>query len=109
METLRRTRVGPFEVSLAIPIEADAATARTYLLPPEAAVTDLPRLQLAEPALTRLRLGQAVPGAEALPSQAFSAPSTSEVAVFDPAGKLAAIAVPTVDGLLVPAKVFNWG
>jgi len=108
VETLRRTRVGPFEVSRAISIEADAAIARNSLLPPEAAVTDLPHLQLADAALMRLRQGQAVPGAEGQASQALSAPSTTEVAVFDPVGKLAAIAVPTVDGLLVPAKVFNW-
>jgi tRNA pseudouridine55 synthase len=94
---LRRTRVGPFTEAQAFRLDVDAATARAGLLPLSAAVADLPRVTLPDPDIVRLRQGQAVP---------FARDDGAEVAVFDPAGNLVAVA--TVEGrggLLRPAKV----
>src|SRR5205085_1672899 len=49
---LRRTRVGRFTADDAVPLEADAETARGRLLPLAAAVAELPRVTPSE-ALTR--------------------------------------------------------
>jgi tRNA pseudouridine55 synthase len=88
IQTLRRTRVGCFDVAAALPFDADAETARRALLPLALAVSDLPRLTIAATDVDRLRLGQALAlaGVDA---------AASEVAVLDERGEL--IAVGTVD------------
>lgn len=99
LETLRRTRVGPFTVAAALPLDADPARARASLLPLSVAVAELPRCVLGSAELARLRQGQAVP----LPDVSSG---VREVAVFDAAGEL--IAVAGVDPelhLLRPLKV----
>jgi tRNA pseudouridine55 synthase len=96
--SLRRTRVGPFEVSAALRLETDAATARAHLLPLATGVTGLPRVSLGIADVTRLRRGQSV--AANLPD------ADGEIAVFDPDGRFAAVAV--LDGarrMLKPVKV----
>jgi tRNA pseudouridine55 synthase len=99
VETLRRTRVGPFEAAGAITLEADAATARTRLLPVSAAVRELPRVTLAAADVARLRQGQGVSLREA---------GAGEVAVFDAAGGLVAVAhLDPARGLLLPKKVLQ--
>jgi tRNA pseudouridine55 synthase len=85
VETLRRTRVGPFEPGGAVPLDADAATVRSRLLPVSAAVAELPGVTLDPGEVVRLRQGQAVP----LPGDAAG----DEVAVYDGAGGLVAVAV----------------
>ncbi|HEV3258455.1 MAG TPA: tRNA pseudouridine(55) synthase TruB [Gemmataceae bacterium] len=105
VETLRRTRVGAFDVVAALPLEADTATARAALVPFAAAVTDLPRVVLEPAAITRLRHGQGLALGPACPVPEAMA-GGMEVAVFDAAGTLGAVAV--VDpaaGLLRPLKV----
>jgi tRNA pseudouridine55 synthase len=105
VETLRRTRVGPFEASAGLPLEADAATARNGLLPLSAAVADLPRVTLTQETAGRLRRGQVLPLAD-LPGEAVPAGGTAEVAVFDPDGVLVAVAVAEpAAGRLRPGKV----
>jgi tRNA pseudouridine55 synthase len=105
VETLRRTRVGPFSVEDALHLEVDALTARARLLPVSAATAELRRVSLPGPDLARLAQGQGVP----LPRAGGPADGLTdgdEVAVFDAAGELAAVA--TLDrGLLRPSKVLS--
>jgi tRNA pseudouridine55 synthase len=103
VETLRRTRIGPFMERDAMPLDADAARAREQLLPLAAAVADLPRVVLAAPDLTRLAQGQSVPRA------GNEGPTDmDEVAVFDAEGHLAAVAAVDQGGrLLRPVKVLT--
>jgi tRNA pseudouridine55 synthase len=84
VETLRRTRVGPFAAEEAVPLDADAEAARARLLPVSAAVSELPRVTLDEADVIRLRQGQGVP--------AIGRPDAGEVAVFDARGGLVAVA-----------------
>lgn len=95
---LRRTRVGPFEAAAGLPPDADAETARARLLPLSAGVTDLPRVTLPEGELWRMRHGQGVP----CPPSFTGEPA--EVAVFDEAGSLIAVAA-LVRGRLNPTKI----
>ncbi len=84
VETLRRTRVGPFTVENAMSLETDAATASSHVLPIELAVTELPRLDLSESDLKRLRQGQVVALVE-MPQR------IEEVAIFDRDNHLVAV------------------
>jgi tRNA pseudouridine55 synthase len=102
VETLRRTRVGPFEADGGLTLEADAATARARLLPVAAAVSELPRVTVGADDVTRLRQGQGVPLGE-LPST-----PGDEAAVFDAAGTLVAVAsIDRGTHLLRPTKVLQ--
>jgi tRNA pseudouridine55 synthase len=102
VETLRRTRVGPFDAVDALSLEADAATAQSRLLPPAAAVAELPRVTVNADEVIRLRQGQKIP----LAGVAALAPEAAEVAVFDVAGALIAVAGVDRDSQqLAPAKV----
>jgi tRNA pseudouridine55 synthase len=96
---LRRTRVGPFTPEQAIPLDTDAETARSRLLPLEAAIAHLPRVVLDEPDVRRLRNGQSVVSAEARPLP------PGEVAVFDRTGQLLGIASNDAGGRLRPEKI----
>jgi tRNA pseudouridine55 synthase len=100
VETLRRTRVGPFAAEDAVTLEADAESVRGRLLPPEAAVAELPRVTLPAPEVARLFRG--------LPGEiAEGTPGYEQVAVFDAAGRFAAVArVDAPRRLLLPEKVF---
>jgi tRNA pseudouridine55 synthase len=84
IQSLRRTRVGGFDVADALSLNADAATARGALLPPAQAVVDLPRLSVAGDAAARLRRGQSLP----LPPLDADA---TEVALVDERGELIAV------------------
>jgi tRNA pseudouridine55 synthase len=101
IETLRRTRVGPFEADSAPGLDIDAAAARSRLLPLAAAVAELPRVELDAAQTARLRQGQSL----SLP--ASLRPRDQEaVAVFDPDGHLAAVCRADVEmRLLRPDKV----
>ena len=100
VQTLRRTRVGPFAAEDAVPLDADAASARSRLRPVEEAVAELPRVVLSEGDVRRLRLGQAVPLAR----------GEGETAVFDGAGRLVATAAwDAVRRALRPDKVLRRG
>jgi tRNA pseudouridine55 synthase len=103
VQTLRRTRTGPFTVEGAATLGMDAAAARARLLGPAAAVADLPHVVLAGGERERLRNGQAVALAGgAAPGEG------EEVAVLDEAGRLAAVcAVDAARRVLRPAKVFG--
>jgi tRNA pseudouridine55 synthase len=102
VQTLRRLSVGPFGTQGALTLDADAETARAHLLPVEMAVAELPRVVLADKERTRLAQGQAV----AAPPEWMD--RGTEAAVFDAAGRLAAVA--TIDPerqMLRPVKVLQ--
>jgi tRNA pseudouridine55 synthase len=105
VQTLRRTRVGPFEAAAALGLDARAETARTRLLPVAAAVAELPRVVLPPADVSRLRHGHAVSF-----GSFFQGPSGAAVGVFDSAGSLVAVAVADRSkGVLRPEKVFLEG
>jgi tRNA pseudouridine55 synthase len=99
VQTLRRTRVGPFTAEEALTLDADAETARARVLPAEMAVAELPRLVLPEDDRKRLCQGQDVllgtrgvsEGTSALPCTSGSEECC--VAIVDTAGQLTAIAL----------------
>jgi tRNA pseudouridine55 synthase len=102
VKTLRRTRIGPFTADQAVRMDADAATAREHVLPASLAVAGIPSLVLPEGERLRLFNGQVIE----LPPEICL--EEGEVAVFDEAGTLAAVAV--VDWgrrVLRPGKVFG--
>jgi tRNA pseudouridine55 synthase len=107
VQTLRRTRVGPFDAADAVPLEADAALARAKLLPPARAVSEWHhRLQLPGEALAWLRQGQEVAVSPVGPRTPGD--PASEVAVFDLQGNLVAIAILGPDrDTLRPTKVLS--
>lgn len=97
--SLRRERVGPFDVGAALSLNADAATAVGSLRPLAAAVAGLPRVTLDAEQAVRLRHGQRL----LLPTTPEGA---TEVAVFDAAGDFVAVArVDWAEGVLRPVKV----
>lgn len=102
VETLRRTRVGPFAVEAALTLNADAAKARTQLLPMALAVAELPRVVLNDRELQRLRQGQSVSAAE----RPVEIDNDGETAIFDETGRLVAVATfEPQRKMLRPAKV----
>jgi tRNA pseudouridine55 synthase len=109
VEKLRRTCVGPFDAAHVLALEADTATARASLLPLSAAVAELPRVTLRAEDVQRLRQGQLVSIPDFSIETGFS-PAAYEVAVFDEATSLVAVAVVERDSRrLRPEKVFPTG
>ena len=101
VETLRRTRVGPFEAASAIALDLHPSEIPERLLPLSLAVMDLPRIVLQESEIARLRQGQSLPwagsggtdvsvgtgGAPVTPAPA----QVMEMAAFDSGDNLTAI------------------
>jgi tRNA pseudouridine55 synthase len=94
---LERTRIGPFQLADALHLDCDGPTARLRLLPAKTAVAHLPALTLPTADLHRLRQGQILGGLKSLPG--------GDVAVFDAAGELAAIARSKTGDTLKASKV----
>ena len=103
VQRLRRTRVGPFTAEEALTLEANATTANARLLPIERAVAELPRVILRDADLLRLCCGQAV----APDVVSRHADAATEMAVFDEANHLAAVAMVDAHGFLRPLKVLR--
>jgi tRNA pseudouridine55 synthase len=97
LSSLRRTRVGPFLESHALPVDADGAEFAAKLRPLGDAMDGLPRLTLTSDEVRRLSMGQNV---------ATAATDDCEVAIFDDAGDLRAVAL-IAEGRLRPIKVFQ--
>jgi tRNA pseudouridine55 synthase len=85
VQTLRRTRVGPFTAEEAVPLETEPEAARSRVLPVALAVAELPRVVLQAAEVERLRRGQAV--------ALVGGNDPREVAVFDGRDRLVAVAV----------------
>ena len=60
IETLRRTRVGPFKEENAVPLDMEDAAARARLLPLSAAVAELPRIVVDQQNESDIRQGRPV-------------------------------------------------
>jgi tRNA pseudouridine55 synthase len=105
IETLRRTRVGPFTAEDAVPLDAAAAVALARLRPPAAAVAELPRVEVLAPQALRLRQGQRAQACGVERKGTFPT-GGGEVAVFGPGGAL--VGVGRLDGAgsaLTPVKI----
>ena len=98
VQTLRRTRVGPFPAEQGIGVDADPANVK--LLPMALAVAGMPQIRLPTDDVTRFRTGQAI----RTPSGGCQPPET--VALFDEAGELVGIGVMN-DGRVKPVTVFG--
>lgn len=106
VESLRRIRIGPFCVQGAVSPDADPATARAALQPLAAAVAELPRVDVTAEEAGRLGRGQSIPAAGRLAETTAG----SDVAVFDPAGRLVGVAVgDPQSGRLRPSKILMSG
>jgi tRNA pseudouridine55 synthase len=88
VQTLRRTRVGPFTAEEAVTLDTEPEAARSRVLAAAMAVAELPRVVLHAAEVERLRRGQAVPfsGGKGDGGEA------TEVAVFDGTDRLVGVA-----------------
>ena len=103
VETLRRTRIGPFHAADGLDLAATAEEAQARLLPMAAAVPELPQVRLGEDDVRRFRNGQPI----RLPAgEMVTPPASVVVAVCDPSGKLVGIANRRA-GSLEPEIVFS--
>jgi tRNA pseudouridine55 synthase len=106
IETLRRTRVGPFGVEGAMDVSEEPSQARARLLPLTAAVADLPQFTLTGDAAQRVRHGQAVALDVRVPEASAGAGTVAAVLAGD--GTLLAIVQrDSVQRLWIPVKVFH--
>jgi tRNA pseudouridine55 synthase len=104
IETLRRTRVGPFAVADAVPLDAEAGVALARLRPLAAAVAELPPVEVSAADATRLQHGQRV-RLSPLALRA-SAECAAEVAMFGPEGSFLGVArLDAAHRDLVPFKI----
>lgn len=103
LQSLRRTRVGPFNADDSLSLDEDRETALARLRPLADAVSELPRLVVADTFLERLHTGQGVP----IPQ---GSESNDEIAFVSSTGALQAIGqVDRQRGLILPTKVFVSG
>jgi tRNA pseudouridine55 synthase len=102
LKQLRRTRVGPFLAADGISLDASAAEALARLLPPIAALFHLPTLAVAEDAVEKFRLGQAIP----VPA-GFHEQFSTKVAVVDHRGILVGVGCVGNGGIVQPVKVLS--
>jgi tRNA pseudouridine55 synthase len=105
IQSLRRTRVGPFTAERGLSLDADAATARAALLPAAEALAELPHIPISEEAAQRLRHGLAV----LLPPawQRLRTPEGTEAAVWAAGSLVAVVTIDAGKGLLRPRKVLG--
>jgi tRNA pseudouridine55 synthase len=90
VESLRRTRVGVFDLSLAQPLDSASLEISKHLLPLAWAVSELPRLTLQDSDIAKIRQGQRVACSESSASPDLPA-QIRELAAFGPDGKLEAV------------------
>jgi tRNA pseudouridine55 synthase len=108
LESLERTRIGPFHLSAALPLDVGAKAAAAHLLPPSAAVAELPRIVLDDAQAERIRHGQRLH----LETSPLGAPGSgeSELALCNRQGDLVAMVRWSAEThLLSPEKVMTAG
>ena len=101
VQTLRRTRVGPFTTEQGVSLDIDPANVK--LLPVSLATTGMPRLQLSEGESRRLTNGQPLKVGEPWCRMSPNQP----IAVVNAGGELIAIARPHNGGTLRPDVVLG--
>lgn len=100
VQTLRRTRVGPFDAERAVSLDATAETARAAVRPLLEALTDLPRLTLPSHDAQRLKNGQSLSLMQGQPG---------ECAVVEESGALVGVATyDPVRSVLLPTRMLSW-
>ncbi len=105
VETLRRTRVGPFEAASAIPLDSHSKQISRSLLPHSAAVAELPRIVLQDSEIAKLRQGQCIGWLHSMNPAGKPAPGP-EIAAFDQENNLVAVVGHDADQkVLFPLKV----
>lgn len=104
MDALVRTRIGPFTQESAVdPDELDRETLEDHLLPPVAALVDVPRITLDAPLVADVALGRKL----AADRLADATIPPGEIALLSSEGDLVALGEAADDGLAVqPRKVF---
>jgi tRNA pseudouridine55 synthase len=105
VETLRRTRVGPFTAEQGVSLDAGAETALGQLLPIERAVAELPSVHVDEGTARQLGHGRKVILKDS-PAGLSQEDSSGKVAVFSSAGRFVGIARwDRARNLLEPEKI----
>ncbi len=100
VQTLRRTRVGPFTAEQGMSVETDPVSVK--LLPMSTAVAGMEQVRLSPDELIRLRQGQRIP---MTPASGVCQPSeATELSVLDEQGELVGICV-VEQGMLKPQLV----
>lgn len=102
VETLRRTRVGPFTAGQRVGLDVPPDEGRARVLPASAAVGSMPRVAVSDAAAKRFRCGVAV-----FPVTADPATPGRDVGVFDAAGDLVGVGTADPGGLVRPAVVLD--
>jgi tRNA pseudouridine55 synthase len=104
VETLRRTRIGPFTAEQGIGLDVAPEEARAKLLPLSAAVAGMLQVRIGPDDVRRFRNGQTVRTSPV--SGGRQPPVAPDVAVLDEAGELVGIGS-AVRGLIKPDIVFG--
>ncbi|MCI0683784.1 MAG: tRNA pseudouridine(55) synthase TruB [Gemmataceae bacterium] len=99
LAALRRTRIGPFELAAALPLDADAEAARRSLSDLSWALAGSPRVELNARDADRFAQGQRLAWAGPEPE--------GEVAVFDEGGRFAGVGRIDDERRLHPVKVVS--
>lgn len=101
VETLRRTRVGPFTPDRAVRADATPEEGRAGLLPPVAAVVGLPRARFPDDVVRRVRQGQRIP------LDPHTCYTRGGFAVLDKDGNLVAVGTSYNSDTFVPGVVLS--
>ena len=111
IQTLERTRIGPFRIEDALPLDPTREQAVAHLLPLKAALAELATVTLPKAVATRLCQGQRIRPFVVPPSGGKGPPeggTTNEIVVLDERGEPLAIAVwDAAERVLVPLKVLR--
>jgi tRNA pseudouridine55 synthase len=103
VETLRRTRIGPFRAEDALPLDADRSMVSSWLRPASEAVSQLPRVILAPRDASRFAAGQVVGSSESC------WPTATEIRVEDEGGKFLGVGIVLDRTRLKPHRVIVTG
>lgn len=102
VETLRRTRVGPFAADAGIGLDVSPEEARAKLLPMATAVAGMAQVRFGPDEVKRFRSGQVI----RTPGGGDEPPESATVAVLDGAGELIGIGI-AARGVVKPEIVFS--
>jgi len=104
LDSLRRTRVGPFDETRAVAADASGETAQSCLLPPAEALAALPQRTLPANLMQPFFAGQAIAWQDA------DLANDAEVALVDDIGRLRAVGLfDAGQSLMKPSKVLDKG
>jgi len=104
LAALRRTAVGPFRLADAVTLEhleREPDAVRGALLPPEALVAGLPRLEAGETQAARFLHGQPIACGEA--------PEGAELALFGPGKRFLGVGLGQAGGTVAPLRLVAGG